>query len=199
MWLQKRIFWYSWAPRCVLNAILHLQIAHFKANWKNKDRELTQISVSHQWETLYRTASEKTPQDYKQKDRRRMDTYNQDICSKAHKTNVMQITWWVPVRGGEAPWKAGRSRAYASCSAAHWTWDADGTGSNHCLTARGRSAPPRFSVSRHIPAPMGLSYSRIVNNGGQQSREGPQQESGEELADDWALQGGEGNHCWRRA
>lgn len=34
---------------------------------------------------------------------------------------------------------------------------------------------------------MGLCYSRIVNNSGQQSREGPQQESGEELADDWAL------------
>lgn len=35
---------------------------------------------------------------------------------------------------------------------------------------------------------MGLSYSRIVNNGWQQSREGPQQESGDKLADDWALQ-----------
>lgn len=43
-------------------------------------------------------------------------------------------------------------------------------------------------MCRHVPAPMGLSYSRIVNNGGQQSREGPQQEGGEELADDWALQ-----------
>lgn len=46
----------------------------------------------------------------------------------------------------------------------------------------------RFIVCRPLPAPMGLSYSRIVNNGGQQSREGPQHEGGEELADEGALQ-----------
>lgn len=55
------------------------------------------------------------------------------------------------------------------------------------FSAERKFSPNHFSVCRHVPAPMGLSYSRIVNNSGQQSREGPQQESGEELADDWAL------------
>lgn len=100
-------------------------------------------------------------------------------------TSGHQFTWWVPVKEGEAPWRAERSRVSASCSTAHWTWDADVNGSN-------KFPPPkeslRFSVCRHVPAPMGLSYSGIVNNGGQQSGEAPQQEGGEELADDWALQ-----------
>lgn len=41
---------------------------------------------------------------------------------------VRRITWWVLARGGEEPWRAERSRVYASCSAVHWTWDTDGSG-----------------------------------------------------------------------
>lgn len=55
-------------------------------------------------------------------------------------TSGHQFTWWVPVKGGEAPWRAGRSRVYASGSAAHWTWDADGSGSNKFL-------PPKESFA----------------------------------------------------
>lgn len=46
-----------------------------------------------------------------------------------------------------------------------------------------------------IPAPVGLSYCRIVHYGWQQGREGPQQESGEELSDDRALQWKNKTNC----
>lgn len=44
---------------------------------------------------------------------------------------LTKVTWWVQVRAGWAPWRSGRSRAYASCSAAQWTWDTGGSGSKH--------------------------------------------------------------------
>ena len=41
-----------------------------------------------------------------------------------------------------------------------------------------------------VPGPMGLQEGRVVHDGGQQGGEGPQQEGGEELGDDWILETG---------
>ncbi len=38
-----------------------------------------------------------------------------------------------------------------------------------------------------LPGPVGLSQCRVIHYGGQQGREGPQQNSGEELADNGIL------------
>lgn len=40
----------------------------------------------------------------------------------------------------------------------------------------------------HSLGPVRLQQCRVVHDGGEQSREGPQQEGGEELADDWVLE-----------
>ena len=39
-----------------------------------------------------------------------------------------------------------------------------------------------------IPGPVGLEEGRVVHDGGEQGGEGPQQEGGEELGDDWILE-----------
>ena len=42
-------------------------------------------------------------------------------------------------------------------------------------------------VAEVLPCPVGFKKGRVVDNGGKQGREGPQQQSGEELGDDWVL------------
>lgn len=51
---------------------------------------------------------------------------------------------------------------------------------------------------RRSPVPVGLSNSGVVDNGGQQRREGPEQQSGQELAEEGALDEGEQNRKHKR-
>lgn len=47
-----------------------------------------------------------------------------------------------------------------------------------------------MAAQRRSPVPVGLSNSGVVDNSGQQRREGPEQQSGQELADEGALEEG---------
>lgn len=47
---------------------------------------------------------------------------------------------------------------------------------------------------RHSPVPVGLSNCGVVDNSGQQCREGPEQQSGQELADEGTLEEGKTKH-----
>lgn len=42
------------------------------------------------------------------------------------------------------------------------------------------------------PRPVSFKEGRVVDDGGEQGREAPQQQGGEELGDDWVLQGARG-------
>lgn len=53
----------------------------------------------------------------------------------------------------------------------------------HCPRARGQRPPTRHSLG-----PVRLQQRGVVDDGGQQGGEGPQEEGGEELADDWVLE-----------
>lgn len=103
-----------------------------------------------------------------------------------------KITWWVPAKGGWAPWRAGRNTVSASCSAAHWTWNAKGRQSKTFSLCQPKTngCTADLRVCQGVPVPVCLSKSRVVDYSGQQCREGPQQQSGDELTDKRALQEG---------
>lgn len=49
----------------------------------------------------------------------------------------------------------------------------------------------QFTQPVQVPGPVGLEEGRVVDDGGQQSGEGPEQQRGEELGDDGVLMGAE--------
>lgn len=51
-----------------------------------------------------------------------------------------------------------------------------------------------MAVRQCSPVPVGLSNSGVVDNSGQQRREGPEKQSGQELADEGALKEGKNKH-----